>query len=539
MIKRAYVTVGGRQVHLRHAGRGPAVILIHQSPTSARTLDLQTAAFAKAGFTAIALDIPGLGRSDPLDVPRPEIEDLGIGLAQILDVLGLKHVALYGSHTGALTCAEFAIRWPERVSVLLIDGFPVYSDDERARRVATYFPPFEVRWDGSHLLWLWCRYREQYLFWPWNIPSGVTQARCDVPDPVFLHEGVIDLLRVGNGYRLPYAAAFRCRSIEMVPRLRVPTYFLAYPDDSLTANLALLKDMPANCRIEAMPADRNAGTAKEIDLLRSHAPASTNIELRTTRRQDGITRSYVAADNVQLALRTAGAPSDRPLVIIPPAPGSGSMLEAEIEQLAKTRQVFALDAPGCGDSDSLPDLNIPNMASAAGQALEQLGVADADIYAMHGGCQVAAQLATSFRSGRRIVLEAPVAPHQKMEAYADNYAPPIKPRWDGSHLISLWHTTRNRRLFRPWFDQRLQVRYTAGDGLDPDSINQEVLASLESWQTWHSAWRAVLGHPLPQPAPNVHVVARTSDEFFIKGSATELPDPLLPRIQRIQELLGQ
>ena len=82
----------------------PAVVLIHQSPTSGRTLDLQTAGFARAGFTALALDIPGLGRSDPLEVPRPEVEDLAIGLAETLDAMGLKQVALYGSHTGALAC---------------------------------------------------------------------------------------------------------------------------------------------------------------------------------------------------------------------------------------------------------------------------------------------------------------------------------------------------------------------------------------------------------------------------------------------------
>lgn len=297
MIRRAYVTVGNRQVHLRYAGRGPAVVLIHQSPTSGRTLDLQTAALARAGFSALALDIPGLGRSDPLDVPRPEIEDLAIGLAATLDALGLEQVALYGSHTGALACTEFAIRWPERVSALLIDGYPVYSDDERARRVATYFPPFEVRWDGSHLLWLWYRYREQYLFWPWNIPGAVTQARCDVPDPEFLHEGVIDILRAGNGYRLPYAAAFRCRSIDMVPRLRVPTFFLAYPDDSLTSALKLLRDVPDCCRIVPMPSERAAGLAKEIELLRAH-PAARRTRICTPDRAHRGSRSPMSTREI-------------------------------------------------------------------------------------------------------------------------------------------------------------------------------------------------------------------------------------------------
>ena len=528
MIRRAYVTVGGRQVHVRHAGRGPAVVLIHQSPTSGRTLDVQTEGFARAGFTALALDIPGLGRSDPLDAPRPEVEDLAIGLGETLDALGLEQVALYGSHTGALACTEFALRSPERVSALLIDGYPVYSDDERARRVATYFPPFEVRWDGSHLLWLWYRYREQYLFWPWNIPGQVTQARCDVPDAEFLHEGVIDILRAGNAYRLPYAAAFRCRSIDLVPRLRVPTFFLAYPDDSLTAALKLLRDVPACCRTVPMPLHRKDGLAKEIEILRAHPARSTAADLRTKARPQGITKSYVNADSIQLALRSAGVEKRaRPLVVIPPAPGSGSMLEGEIEQFAKVRPVLALDAPGCGDSDTVDELTIASMSGSVAEALKTLGVADADVYALHGGCAVAAELGM-----KRVVLEAPARPHREARDYASAYAPPIEPRWDGGHLISLWHATRNRRLFRPWFDQRLDVRYTAEPSLDAEAVNREVLACLESWRTWHRVWAAVLEH-----TPKAARVARPSDEFWTEG-ATPLPEALMPRTQRILELYG-
>ena len=527
MIRRAYVTVGNRQVHLRYAGRGPAVVLIHQSPTSGRTLDLQTAGFARAGFTALALDIPGLGRSDPLEAPRPEIEDLAIALGETLDALGLEQVALYGSHTGALACTELAIRAPQRVSALLIDGYPVYSDDERARRVATYFPPFEVRWDGSHLLWLWYRYREQYLFWPWNIPGAVTQARCDVPDAEFLHEGVIDILRAGNGYRLPYAAAFRCRSIDMVPRLRVPTFFLAYPDDSLTAALKLLRDVPACCKVVPMPREREAGLAKEIELLRAHPARSTSADLRTRPRAEGITKSYVDAGPLQLALRSAGIERrERPLVVIPPAPGSASMLEAEIEQFARARPVFALDAPGCGYSDSIDELTVQSMARSIADALKTLGVGDADVYALHGGCAIAAELGM-----KKTVLDAPARRHRDVRDYAAAYAPPIEPRWDGAHLISLWHATRNRRLFRPWFDQRLEARYTAEPTLDAEIVNREVLACLESWRTWHRVWHAVLAKtPTAQ-------VARPSDEFWTAGAAP-LPEALMPRTQRILELYG-
>ncbi|MGE0278532.1 MAG: alpha/beta fold hydrolase [Nitrospiraceae bacterium] len=530
---------------MRYAGRGPVVVLVHKAPTSGRTLDLQTRAFASAGFLALALDIPWLGHSDPLPIPRPEIEDLSESLHDTLNVLGLGRVALYGAHTGALVCADFAASHPDRVSAVLIDGYPVFSATERARLVASYFPPNDISWDGSHLLWLWCRYREQHLFWPWNVPGDVTQARCDVPDPEYLHEGVIDLLRAGNGYRLPYSAAFRCASEALVNKLRVPTFFLAYPDDSLSAGLTLLANLPEACRIEPMPLDRKVGVAREVELLRAHPGDSAEPRLSTVDRRTGITRSYIEIGDGQLALRTAGPDVGRPLVVVPPIPGSGSMLVAEIEALARDRQVIAIDAPGCGDSDRFADVvDVEAIARTLALAIDKIGIDEFDLYALNGGCSAAVEIAKiRARSVRNVVLEAPARTHADIPDYVARYAPPIEPRWDGGHLVTLWHTVRNRRLFRPWFDQRVAARISgaAAVRLEPESINQEVLSYLESWRTHSSAWRAVLKYPTVERARlagrGIALAARGSDEFF-DPSFECLSEAMLPRIDRLRALLG-
>lgn len=549
-IRRTFITLGDRQVHARHAGTGDPVILIHQSPTSGRTLDAQTEAFGRAGFAAIAIDIPGLGRSDPLRLAQPEIEDQAFALRELLDAIGLQRVAFYGSHTGALICAEFAARWPERASVILVDGYPIYTPGERERRVANYFPPFEMRWDGGHLLWLWYRYREQYLFWPWNVPGESTQARCDVPDPVFLHEGVVDMLRAGNAYRTPYAAAFRCKSDDLLRRLRVPTYFLAYPDDSLTPAIALMQGLPACCKVEPMPAERAAGIAKEIELLRRHAPGAGSPALATTTRTAGVTRSYVAVDEGQLAVRTSRGAAGKPLVIIPPTPGSASMLLDEIDAFGRTRSTLALDAPGSGDSDALASTTVDAMADALAQAVERLGLDRFDLFAMHGGCAPA--LALAARLPQRIegiVCESPALGYPTDAGFIDRYAPPIVPQWDGTHLISLWHATRNRRLFRPWFDQRLAARCGHIAAIDVDIVSREVQAYLESWRTYDAAWRSVLSYQLLDLALRlerargslVRWASQVQGEFAVQHigdrEVTALPAPVGPRVEAVLALL--
>jgi pimeloyl-ACP methyl ester carboxylesterase len=271
--------------------------------------------------------------------------------------------------------------------------------------------------------------------------------------------------------------------------------------------------------------------------LRAHPAASEGRPIGTAARPQGITRAYAEAGGIQLGLRSAGREDAPPLVVLAPAPGSAAMLSGEIEQFAKTRRVIALDAPGCGDSDALDRLAVGDMADCLASALQGLGITGADAYALHGSCAIAVALAATGRGIRRAVLEAPVRRHCAAPDYATCYAPPIEPRWDGGHLVALWHATRNRRLFRPWFDQRLEARYTGEPGLDVDAINQEVLASLESWRSWHLAWRAVLEAPEPQAGAALRLAARASDEFQRPDVRDVLPEPIVPRARRILEWL--
>ncbi len=552
-IRRGFINLGPRQLHYRTAGSGDVVVLIHQSPTSARTLDAQTRGFAQAGFCAIAIDIPGLGRSDPLGLPQPEIGDQAIALEQALNALGLGRVALYGSHTGALICCAFAVRAPQRVSVVLIDGYPIYTPGESERRVATYFPSFEPRWDGGHLLWLWARLREQYLFWPWNIPGESTAARCDIPDPAFLTDGVVDLLRVGNAYRLPYAAAFRCSAAELLASIRVPTWHLAAPDDSLTQALGLLEGMPACSQVATVSANPSERVQQEIALLDRHRPGAALPDFTGAARTSGgagLLRGYVDSGLGQLAIRIAAtAGNGRPLVMLPPAPGSGRQIEAELSGLAADRPVIAIDAPGCGDSGvdhGDVALSITDMTAALRDAVRQLGATDCDLYGQAGGANLALRLAVHLPSVRRVVIQSPVCLPEVDQAAIDRYAPAIRARPDGTHLIAFWHQMRNRHLFRPWYDERLQARRTDPAGLAVDRLDREVLAMLESWRSWHRVWAALLcDDPRPgfeQLGDRARALEYRHDEFAgmapALGHMTPLPEAVWTRCELIAAALG-
>jgi len=502
-IKRGFVTIGDRQVHFRYAGKGPAVVLFGQSPTSSQTLDRQTLAFSEH-FTAIAIDSCGLGRSTTLQTPTTEIADQAIALAQTLDALGISKVAAYGSHTGASICAEFAMRYPERTAIALLDGYPVYSEDERTRRLNTYFPHMEKTWDGLHLMWLWYRYREQNLFWPWNISGRVTRANCSVPAPEHIHRGVVDILDVWLGYVEPYAAAFRYRAQEPIPHLKVPTAFLAYPDDSLLTALDLLpKPLPECCWIEPMPLDRDAGAQKEIGIMKGVPawPDAPPIKA-TSRRIVGVTDDYVDLDEGQLFLRRWGKHGgDRlPLVMLPPAPGSATQLDTLPELLASDREVIALDLPGCGDSDAFAGAvhDVARSAHLVAEALTKLGISKADVYGRHGGASVAVELATQKPDmvGALVLDGPPALTADERREIAPRYAEPIELEWDGSHLIRLWHSTRDQELFWPWYERKIDHIRKNDPDVRADRLTTEVLAYLKNYQTYAGMWEAVLSYPV-------------------------------------------
>ena len=205
---RHFVRVGRRLVHYTRMGAGPVVVMLHASATSSGEMALVQGVFAR-DFCAVAFDTPGYGLSEPLELGRaPEIEDYADALAETLDVLGMGRVGVYGRHTGASIAVEFG-RHPGRCAMVLTDGYPIWTEAERAKMLGGYLPALVPSWEGAHLLWSWFRYRDQHAFWPWFDVRAGARAKRDVPGLAFVHRGALEFLQAGDGYRVGDSAAFR------------------------------------------------------------------------------------------------------------------------------------------------------------------------------------------------------------------------------------------------------------------------------------------------------------------------------------------
>lgn len=529
MVTRHYVTVGKRRVHYRRAGKGPALVLLHASPVSSEVFEaVHFPIFAK-DFTVIAIDTPGQGFSDSLDLGRQElIEDLADALAETLDVLGVKHCALYGRHTGASIAVEFARRFLDRTATVVTDGFPLFSAAVRDDYLKNYLADIVPDWAGSHLLWWWFRYREQHVFWPWNKHEGANRADQDVPDLDFLQRGTREILVAGNTYKNPYAAAFLhegIAAVEAILKGPVPVCFGGRPGDSV---FSALKRMPAKSWVKEFERDKRDAAMQELEIFRQYpakgepppAPDVTDLPGRATIR-------YVAVGSRQIAVRTAGTQSGAPVVLLHRFPGSGKLLEPLLLEIGKTRRAIAIDLPGHGDSDPTTDHSIAAYAAAVAQTLAQLKCPPAHIYGHNAGASVALALALDHPSTvASLMLEGPmVFSHADRVRFGANWALPTDPVWDGHHLTSIWHQTRDKQIYYPWFEKTLAASRFIEPGIAPDETHRQVVEMIKHPTSFKPAWDAAFDYPARERLAEVRlptwIGVAEADNFAPCRAATE------------------
>jgi pimeloyl-ACP methyl ester carboxylesterase len=523
-IERFWVDLGATSVHLRVAGEGPPLLLLPQSPTSARTLEPQIAALS-ADALCIAPDLPGLGESDPLAAEPVEIAELAAAMLALMDRLGLERAAVYGSHTGGLVATEMALQAPGRVHGPIVEGYPVYTEEEAAQRLVTYFPHHGYSWDGAHLLWLWWRYREQFLHWPWNTKHPATRAACPIPDAAALHAGVAEIARRHLGYASVYAAAFRYPALAAARRLAAPAHLVTADSDSLSRKLGLLGGLETvrNWPVPAGGDQQAVERAVLAHLWQAEAPAA--VSAAAIRAQASQRRRYIRHGGVELALDDgdAAAPG-RPLLLVPPLPARGFLLDALAVALRRVRPVRCIALHDLPDADTAPALRAALTEALADLPMEPGGI---DLLALGHGGLMAAPLAQAAgaRLGRIQLVEPP------LEALLTGQvaAPPDceAPTQDGTHLLRFWDRMRLEGLFHPlWHPE------AGGPTGRPES--------LEGLGDWVMAALPALAAP---QIGRFLAEARARPESWRIGRAWEVrtrwPDPTLAAASERLRVMGE
>jgi pimeloyl-ACP methyl ester carboxylesterase len=499
-ISRHVVTLTGqwgtRQVHYRRAGRGPAVLLLHQSPTSSRDMLDLLAAWCDA-FTLLAPDTPGYGQSDPLPAATAPltIADLALATGEFADAIGLRRFGIYGYHTGASIGSWLAARWPERVTAVAAHGLCRLTTAERTRILAHYLPPLVPRWDGSHLAWLWARMREQVIFFPWYEKTADARLDLPLPPPERLQPGLLDFLRAGEHYATAYRAAFESDPALVLPGLRVPLLVTTGGGDPLAAHLQRLGTVSATTRVEHSSSAADA-------LLRCHQhlaalpgdpapapPPTAPIAGRPWRR-------IIATADGEVHLWQRDG-TGRPVMLVHGAGSSGDSL-LRLLGAPGGSPVLLPDLPGHGESSAVAGSPLLAGAAQLGAVLERCGWQDPLLVGQQAGAAVLVSLAaqSAISSAALVLVDLPAVDGAARERWLAQGLPDLTPQWHGGHLLAAWHMLRDARLYAPWFErERASILHGEPD-LDPERLQLELRALLQAEPAWRQLLAAALAAPL-------------------------------------------
>jgi pimeloyl-ACP methyl ester carboxylesterase len=98
----------------------PAVALLHGAGFDHSTWALHSRWFAHHGYSVLAPDLPGHGRSS--GKPLPSIADMADWIAALLDAASARQARLVGHSMGSLIAIETTARHPDKVSGLSLIG---------------------------------------------------------------------------------------------------------------------------------------------------------------------------------------------------------------------------------------------------------------------------------------------------------------------------------------------------------------------------------------------------------------------------------
>jgi pimeloyl-ACP methyl ester carboxylesterase len=201
-------------------------------------------------------------------------------------------------------------------------------------------------------------------------------------------------------------------------------------------------------------------------------------------------RLYASTPGGQIHGRMLG--HGAPLLMLHPSPLSSAFLAEQQQALSRQWRTIALDTPGYGMSDPLPQpaQSLHEYATALLAAADNLGVERFALYGNATGAQLALVIArTAPERVTRLVLEnCGLFTDADVAAWEAHYFPDLSPQPDGSHLRHTWEVSRRQFVAFPWFSEASghQLQRPAPP---PETVQAMALHYQLAGPDYHQAYR--------------------------------------------------
>lgn len=129
-------------VRLTDSGAGYPVLLIHGISNFNQAWSAQREVLVERGFRVLVPDLPGHGRSAPLD-QKTTVETLAQAMALLLDEMSIARTHVCGISLGGMVAMTLALRFPSRVNRLIVaDSTASFNTDHHKKLTAQWRAQF-------------------------------------------------------------------------------------------------------------------------------------------------------------------------------------------------------------------------------------------------------------------------------------------------------------------------------------------------------------------------------------------------------------
>jgi len=261
----------------------------------------------------------------------------------------------------------------------------------------------------------------------------------------------------------------------------------------------------------------------------------------------------------QLHYRSQGEDHLPVVVLLHASPMSSAIMQPIMNTLSDSFKVIALDTPGYGQSDPLPQTQVgegdalnnslePNNSPepinspephvglapyvrALNEFINTLGLKQPLLYGSATGAQIAIEYAKAHPASiKGMVLENSAwFKDDERSAILEQYFPDIRPQKDGSHLALVWKMSSQLFHYFPWFDTSENARVGHAD-MPAQVIQDTLMGYLTAGENYHLAYRAAFMNERPEQLQPVtvptHILRWPSS--LLKQYVDRLDDAELP-----------
>lgn len=276
-MKRRFADLQAGQVHYREDGQGGTpLVMLHGGAANGASLLPVARALAQTRKVVVP-DMPGCGDSDALPMAQPAVADIADWLIAFLDVLGVARCDLHGAHLGARVAIEAALRHPARLRRIVLDGIGFYDEASRQRMLANVAPEIVPDAEGAYLAAAHAMCRDYHRYFPWFARDEAHRRDGPEPSPAIVHAKLVEVLRNGTTYPLPYRAALRHPTEQRLPLLTRHPVLLAFArtDNVFPQRARAAALLPGAATAETPGAADPTGTAAVLAAFLDAEPAHT------------------------------------------------------------------------------------------------------------------------------------------------------------------------------------------------------------------------------------------------------------------------